>query len=189
MVTTKAAFIEDVDLFDAGFFGISPREALAMDPQQRLLLELSWHALEDAGVPADQVLGSDTGVFIGISSSDYASLQRPLENLASVGPYFGTGTSASFAAGRLSYILGLHGPSFAVDTACSSSLVAVHLACRSLLAHECDFALAGGVNLMLSPLGGVYVSQIRSVSPQGRCRPYDEAADGNVRVEGAAGIV
>src|SRR4029077_2595792 len=181
MITIRAGYINDVELFDADFFGISPREATAMDPQQRLLLELSWHALEDAGLAPDQLRDSETGTFIGICSNDYAALQRPLDNLASIGPYFGTGTACSFAAGRLSYVLGLQGPSFAVDTACSSSLVAIHLACRSLLDGECDLALAGGVNLILSPLGGIYVSQIRSASPRGRCCAFDASADGYVR--------
>ena len=134
MYTRHGAFVADVDRFDPGFFGISPREARSLDPQQRLLLEVAWEALEHAGQAPDRLAGTDTGVFVGIGTNDYAHLQARAGAIDDVDPYFATGTSHSVAAGRLSYVLGLQGPSVAVDTACSSSLVAVHLACQSLRA-------------------------------------------------------
>ena len=149
MYTRHGAFLDQVDRFDPQFFGIAPREAVSLDPQHRLLLEVTWEALEHAGMPPDALLGTKTGVFVGICSSDYGHLQL----MAGEAPdaYFGTGNALSAAAGRLSYVLGLQGPSLSVDTACSSSLVAVHLACQSLRRGECRVALAGGVNLMLAP--------------------------------------
>ncbi|TMC21995.1 MAG: polyketide synthase [Chloroflexi bacterium] len=141
---------ENVGDFDARFFGISPREAVEMDPQQRMLLEVSWQALERAGIPPRQLKGTQTGVFIGIIGSEYALLPR--EDIA-VNPYRLTGTIANIASGRISYILGVHGPSISLDTACSSSLVAVHLACESLRRGESSLALAGGVSLMIAPSG------------------------------------
>ncbi|HSR49173.1 MAG TPA: polyketide synthase, partial [Acidobacteriota bacterium] len=189
MSTRWGGFIERPEDFDAAFFSISPREAASMDPQQRLVLEVAWEALEGAGQTLENLRGSDTGVFIGIGGSDYAQLHRPLENPSAINPYFGSGTCPSFAAGRLSYFLGLEGPSLAVNTACSSSLVAVHQACQSLRSAESGLALAGGVNLVLSPVGGIYVSQVRAVSPQGRCKVFDQSADGYVRAEGCGIVV
>ena len=130
--TRRGGFLDAVDGFDPHFFGIAPREAVRMDPQQRLLLEVAWEALEHAGQAPRQLAGSRTGVFVGISGSDYAQLQIAAGSLESLDAYFGAGTAHSVAAGRLSYVLGLQGPSISVDTACSSSLVAVHLACQSL---------------------------------------------------------
>ncbi|MEE3221157.1 MAG: type I polyketide synthase, partial [Planctomycetota bacterium] len=185
MYTRRAALLDDVDQFDPSFFGIAPREAEAMDPQQRLLLEVSWEALEHAGVAGDELANSETGIFVGISNSDYARLG---EGTATIDPYVGTGTSSSIAAGRLSYFLGLHGPCLAVDTACSSSLVAVHLAIQNLRDGECHTALAGGVNLILHPASMIALSKLRALSPNGVCRTFDDAADGYVRGEGC-GIV
>jgi hypothetical protein len=150
MYTRYGGFIDQVDSFDAQFFGIAPREAISMDPQQRLLLEVTWEAIENAGLPPDRLAGSRTGVFMGIFSNDYYYLQMRGGD-AHIDAYTGTGNTASVAAGRLSYILGLQGPNMAIDTACSSSLVAVHLASQSLRSGESDLALAGGVNLILSP--------------------------------------
>ncbi|MFT4978102.1 MAG: acyl transferase domain-containing protein/acyl carrier protein, partial [Myxococcota bacterium] len=149
--TGFGAFLEDVDSFDAAFFGISPREASRMDPHQRLLLEVVWEALEDAGLPEESLRGSATGTFIGVSNADHQHRvsQLPAEDLDL---YTATGSLHAFAAGRLAYILGLNGPTMAIDTACSSSLVAVHQAAQSLRSGECDLALAGGVNLILSPV-------------------------------------
>ena len=172
--------------FDAAFFGISPREALSLDPQHRLLLEVSWEALEDAAQAPSALLGSSTGVFIGISTHDYARL---LESAGEVSAYFGTGNAFSTAAGRLSYTLGLTGPSLAIDTACSSSLAAIHAACQSLRLEECEQALAGGVNLILTPENSLVFSQARMLAPDGRCKVFDAAADGYVRGEGCGVIL
>ncbi|HKY44287.1 MAG TPA: beta-ketoacyl synthase N-terminal-like domain-containing protein, partial [Pyrinomonadaceae bacterium] len=189
MNTRWGGFINDIDKFDAAFFGISPREANSLDPQQRVLLEVSWEALEDAGQATDKLSGSQTGVFIGICRNDYGQLHGVTEEPARIDAYFGTGNASSFAAGRISYLLGLHGPSLVVDTACSSSLVAVHLACRSLRAGECRMALAGGVNLILSPVVNIYLSQLRTFAPDGRCKAFDDRADGYVRGEGCGVVV
>ncbi|MEU2281080.1 aminotransferase class I/II-fold pyridoxal phosphate-dependent enzyme [Streptomyces sp. NPDC013178] len=176
-------FLDRVDEFDARFFGISAREAERMDPQQRLLLETAWQTLEDAGIAPTASAGTDTGVFVGVSSHDYAQLQLP--RLDAVDLYTATGNAQAVAANRLSYVLDLRGPSLAVDTACSSSLVAVHMACRSLRSGECRTALAGGVNLMLTPGLTVAFADGRMLGPGGRCRTFDDAADGYVRGEGA----
>ena len=161
--TTHGAYLADIDLFDAEFFGVSDRDAVALDPQQRALLEVTWHAFEDAGRVPDPARGLPAGVFVGVSTSDYAdALSRSGTDW---GGTLSRGTSHSLAAGRLSYALGLRGPSLAVDTACSSSLVAVHLACRSLRAGECDLAVAAGVNLIMSPLITVDLAQVGLLSP------------------------
>src|SRR5262249_35617556 len=139
---------ESVAGFEPQFFGISPREAHSLDPQQRLLLETSWEALEDAGLVPSRLVGSRTGVFVGLCFHDYAARVMTADR---IDPYGGLGTATSVAAGRIAYVLGLQGPTFVVDTACSSSLVSTHLACQSLRQGECDAALAGGVNLMLAP--------------------------------------
>ena len=176
-----------MDLFDPQFFGISPRVAETMDPQQRLLLEVSWEGLENAGIAATRLAGTRTGVFIGISSNDYSRLNAG-HSLGSDG-YSGTGNAFSIAANRLSYLLDLRGPSWAVDTACSSSLVAVHQACQSLSQKECDLALAGGVNLMLSPELTITFSQARMLAADGRCKAFDADANGYVRGEGCGIVV
>jgi acyl transferase domain-containing protein/acyl carrier protein len=187
MATRWGGFLEQVDQFDAAFFGISPREAQSMDPQQRLLLEVTWEALEHAAQPVHRLAGSKSGVFIGVLGNDYAYLD--IADPLNIGAYNGTGTSHSIAAGRLSYVLDLRGPCVALDTACSSSLVAVHLACQSLRTHESDMALAGGVNLILSPLSTIGASHMRMMAADGRCKTFDRRADGFVRGEGCGIVV
>ncbi len=182
MLTSRGGYLDGVDLFDAPLFGISAREAAFMDPQQRLVLETVWRALEDAGLPPARLAGSRTGVFIGISNFDYNRLI--CRSRAQLDAYASTGTILAISANRVSYVLNLRGPSLAVDTACSSSLVAAHLARQSLLAGECDVALCGGVNLILSPEVTVILTQGGLLSPGGRCRSFDAAADGYVRGEG-----
>ncbi|MCC7360823.1 MAG: polyketide synthase, partial [Anaerolineales bacterium] len=188
MYTRWGGFIRGVDLFDPQFFGITPREAVSLDPQQRLLLEVAWETLEHAGLPPDQLVGTKTGVFVGMMTNDYAQLNMHGYDPARVDVYSGSGVDASFAAGRLSYVLGLQGPSLVVETACSSALVAIHLACQSLRAGESDLALAGGVNLILSPEATLYSCRIRSMAADGRCKTFDARADGYVRGEGC-GVV
>jgi phthiocerol/phenolphthiocerol synthesis type-I polyketide synthase C len=187
MYTRAGGFIADIDKFDAGFFGISPREARRIDPQQRLLLELTWEAFESAGIVPARIAQSQTGVFVGISVSDYAALQR--EEPDRVDPYVMSGSALSNAANRISYIFDLHGPSFIVDTACSSSLVAVHEACVSLWTGESSLAIAAGVHALLSPSATVGFSKARMLSPTGRCHPFDAAGDGYVRSEGGGVVV
>ncbi|MBL1261542.1 MAG: SDR family NAD(P)-dependent oxidoreductase [Thiotrichaceae bacterium] len=180
-------FIDDVECFDATLFGISPREARSVDPQQRLLLQTAWHALEHAQIAPDSLSGSNTSVFVGISNNDYFRLQGDSE--MGWDAYAGTGSALSVAANRISYLLGLEGPSMAIDTACSSSLVAVHQACRSLAHRESHLALVGGVNLVLSADYGEIFSQANMLSPTGRCHTFDEEADGYVRGEGCGFVV
>jgi len=187
MSTRYGGFLKQVDGFDAEFFGISPREMINLDPQQRLLMEVSWEALENANQMPQRVFGSRTGVFVGISSHDYSFQQ--LKDLSNIDAYFGTGYGSSVAAGRLSYTLGLTGPSLAVDTACSSSLVAVHLACQSLRHRECEQALAGGVNLILSPEVYIAFSKAKMLAADGHCKTFDMAADGFVRSEGCGVVI
>ncbi|MCC7383298.1 MAG: SDR family NAD(P)-dependent oxidoreductase [Deltaproteobacteria bacterium] len=179
-------FIEGVDRFDPEPFGISPREAVRMDPQQRVLLEVSWQALEDAGRAPAAMAGTKAGVFIGIYQSDYAFKQ--LEDLAHLDAYTTSGMSHAIAANRVSFAFDLRGPSLAIDTACSSSLVTIHMACQSLLSGESDWALAGGVNLMLSPLPNIPIGKWGMFAGDGRCKTFDARADGFVRGEGC-GVV
>jgi acyl transferase domain-containing protein/acyl carrier protein len=188
MYTRHGGFLDHVDRFDPQFFGISPREAVSLDPQQRLLLEVTWEALEHAGLSPERLAGSSTGVFIGISSNDFSQLALSLEP-AEIDHYMGSGISHSVASGRLSYILGLKGPSLSLDTACSSSLVAVHLACQSLRDRECDLALTGGVNLLFAPEVSVSHSRAQMLAADGRCKAFDAAADGFVRAEGCGVVV
>jgi natural product biosynthesis luciferase-like monooxygenase protein len=186
MYTRWGGFIDDVDQFDPQSFGLSPREAESMDPQQRLVLEVASEAIQDAGLAPSKLKGSRTGVFIGVQSYDYFTL------IASTGAeldaHTATGNAHSIVANRLSYLLDLRGPSLAVDTACSSSLVALHLACQSLRLGESSFALAGGVNLILSPEVTIALSQARMMAADGRCKSFDVRADGYVRSEGC-GVV
>src|SRR5690606_16218267 len=149
MTTQHGGFIANVDRFDAEFFGISPREAASMDPQQRLMLQVAWEALEDAGHAGAGLAGSNTGVYLGVSNNDYGRALFAHRDL--IDAYFATGNAFSVVAGRLAYVLGLQGPAVVVDTACSSSLVALHQACQGLRLRECDMALAGAVNLILTP--------------------------------------
>ena len=186
--TRRGGFVRQLDEFDPQFFGIAPREAVQMDPQHRLLLEVSWEALEHAGQAPDRLAGSRTGVFVGITGSDYAHLLLQADP-AEVDAYCVTGNSPNFAAGRLSYLLGLQGPSMTLDTACSSSLVAVHLACQSLRSGESRMALAGGTNVILTPEHTVLLSKARMLASDGRCKTFDEAADGYVRGEGCGVVV
>ncbi|MEV4410633.1 beta-ketoacyl synthase N-terminal-like domain-containing protein [Catellatospora sp. NPDC049609] len=185
----RGAFLADVETFDADFFGISPLEAGEIDPQQRLLLETAWAAMEDSGRPREKWAGSRTGVYAGILAMDYTLLHAKTAGIGSINPYYASGKEFSFAAGRIGYVFGLHGPSMMVNAACSSSLIAVHLACQALRAGECDTALAGGVNLLLAPELSVFMSKVRALSPSGSCRPFDTTADGVVRGEGAAMVV
>jgi thioester reductase-like protein len=182
-----AGLIDDVDKFDASFFGITPREAEAIDPQQRLLLETAWHALEDAGLKPVTLSGSRTGVFIGIANNEYSRIYG--DALLATNRYAGTGNAMSIAANRISYLLNLQGPSLAIDTACSSSLVAVHQACSSLNNSECSLALAGGVNLILSPQLSRMLDRAGMLAPDGKCKPFDKAANGYVRGEGCGVVV
>jgi phthiocerol/phenolphthiocerol synthesis type-I polyketide synthase C len=178
--TRAGGFLDRVDGFDAEFFGLSPREARQMDPQQRLLLELAWEAHEDAGIAPRSRAGSDTGVFVGISSNDYASLV----GAGWPDAYSNTGSSFSIAANRISYIFNFHGPSVASDTACSSSIVCVHQACMSLLAGECSTALAGGVSILSHIRPWLGFARASMLSPTGRCKSFDASGDGYVRSEG-----
>jgi amino acid adenylation domain-containing protein/thioester reductase-like protein len=185
--TRWGGFLEQVDQFDCHFFGISPREAARMDPQQRLLLETAWEALEDAGQTLERLAGTSTGVFIGIATNDYGRIQ--LGDPALIDAYAGTGNALSIAANRLSYVFDFRGPSLAVDTACSSSLVAVHLACQSLRNGESTLALAGGVNLILSPDITINFTKAGALAPDGRCKTFDARANGFVRSEGVGIVV
>jgi myxalamid-type polyketide synthase MxaB len=189
MYVRRSGFVDDIDQFEPQFFGISPREAVSMDPQQRLLLEVAWEALEYAGLIPGKLTGSQTGVFIGISTNDYSRLHLGSSDMSYIDPYMGTGTAFSVAAGRLSYTLGLHGPNIALDTACSSSLVGVHLACQSLRSGQANLALAGGVNVILSPESTISMSKARALAPDGRSKTFDASADGYSRGEGCGIVV
>lgn len=188
MATRWGGFMDDVREFDAELFGIVPREAATMDPQQRILLETTWAALEDSALAADRLRSTRTGVYVGMCSSDYFR-QLMSSDINTIDMYVATGNSPSVASGRISYILGLDGPSMTIDTACSSSLVAVHLACQSLWTGETDLALAAGVNLILSPEGTVSMSQAGAMALDGRCKSFDSSGDGFVRSEGCGVVV
>ena len=183
MNTKWGGFLDQVDQFDPEFFDLGEREAACMDPQQRLLLEVAWEAFEDAGIAPGGLAGSKTGVFIGICSPDYGGMH------AIPPPRGNTGVSLSIAANRLSYWFDLTGPSFVVDTACSASLIALHLAAKSLRDRECNVAMAGGVNVTLSPTTTVAFAQAGMMAPDGRCKTFDAAADGYVRGEGCGLVV
>jgi phthiocerol/phenolphthiocerol synthesis type-I polyketide synthase C len=185
--TWAAGIVDDVWGFDPTVFGISPREAEQMDPQQRLLLELAWEALEDAGIRPSSIAGSDVGVFVGGSSTDYANVRWG--DVAGMDSHFATGNALSILANRISYIFDLHGPSVTVDTACSSSLVALHQAMEALRAGRVDTAIVGGVNVLASPFSFISFSQASMLSPTGLCRAFSANADGYVRSEGAAIVV
>ena len=187
MVTKRGGFLSQVDLFDPQFFGISPREATTLDPQQRLLLETAVEALESAGVDIDRLAGSSTGVFTGITTTDYGQLTQ-LGGSEHSDVYAATGVAHNAAAGRLAFTFGLQGPCTSIDSACSSSLVAVHLACQSLRTRESDLALAGGVNVILSPDATVLFSRWGMMAPDGHCKTFAATADGFVRSEGCAVI-
>ena len=190
MSTRWGGFLSDIDQFDPHFFGISPREAASMDPQQRVLLEVTWEALENAGQPPEQLAGTRTGVFVGIGGFDYSNvIINYKDHLQVINAYLGTGNAHSIAANRISYLLDLRGPSMAVDTACSSSLVAIHMACDSLRVAQSDLAIAGAVNLILSPEATIAFSHARMMAPDGRCKTFDAKADGYVRAEGCGVVI
>jgi len=188
IATRWGGFLDGLDRFDPQLFGIAPREARSLDPQQRLLLEVAWEALERAGIAPDALRGSSTGVYIGVCNNDYG--QRLLEgDDTDFDMYLSTGNASSVASGRLSYVLGLQGPAMTIDTACSSSLVAVHLAVQALRTGGCRAALAGGVNVILSPKTTMTLSRARMMAADGRCKPFDARADGFVRGEGCGLVV
>src|ERR1700737_1114827 len=187
-VARRGGFVDGLDQFDPQFFGISLREAPYVDPLHRLLLETTWEAIEDAGLVLDLEKGTDIGVFVGISHSDYQGIQHTVTDRAGISAHTSTGTAHSIAANRISYCLNLRGPSIAVDTACSSGLTAVHLACEQILAGRCKVAIAGGATVLISPDGFIGFSQAGMLSPEGKCKAFDASANGFVRSEGA-GVV
>lgn len=187
MNTRYGGFLEGIDLFDHGFFGISAKEAARLDPQQRLMLEVTWEAFEDAGIPAEKLAGSRTGVFVGSMGSEYDWLQA--RDLRLVNAYSPTGSAQCVIANRLSYAFDLTGPSMTLDSACSSSLVAIATACRSLWSGESDQAVAGGVAVMVHPGPTVGMSKLTALTPDGRCKTFDARANGYVRSEGAGAVV
>ncbi|WP_413541006.1 aminotransferase class III-fold pyridoxal phosphate-dependent enzyme [Burkholderia thailandensis] len=186
VLTRRAATIDGADLFDPDFFGLSRRDAREMDPRQRLMLKTAWWALEDAGMPGWGLGGRSVGVFLGASNGEFGGAHA---QLSAIGASTAAGHATSVLANRLSYLLGLTGPSLVVDTACSSSLVAVHLACAALRAGECELAIAGGVSLMLRPDASVAFSRARMLAADGRSKPFSASADGYGRGEGAGAVV
>lgn len=180
-------FLNQIDQFDPFFFGISPIEAKYMDPQQRLLMELAHEAIDHAGDSKEALEGSKTGVFVGISVNEYS--QHQLDDPRNIVAHTGTGSALSIAANRISYYYNLHGPSMAIDTACSSSLTAIHLACQSLRSRESSLAIAGGVNMILSPAHSIAFTKAGVLAPDGRCKTFDARADGYVRGEGGGLVV
>lgn len=185
----SGGFLAGIDELDCSFFGLAPAEAPHIDPQHRLLLQMAWEAIESGGLPLAALQKHQTGVFVGIGSDDYAHLTFDNRRLQDISVYSGTGNSRAVAAGRISFLLGLTGPSFAIDTACSSALAAVHQAVMSLQAGECDYALAGGVNLVLSPHNIVSRCRLGTLSPTGQSRSFDDGADGFALGEGCGMVV
>jgi acyl transferase domain-containing protein/D-arabinose 1-dehydrogenase-like Zn-dependent alcohol dehydrogenase len=181
-------FLDGIDGFDPEFFGISPREAVWIDPQQRLVLETAWEGLERAGYAPSALRGSRTGVYVGVGANEYSYVLSS-NSLEDIEAQFATGNATSVIAGRVAFALGLEGPAVSLDTACSSSLVAIHTACQALHTGDCDLALAGGVNVLLSPVITIATSRARMLSPDGRCKTFDAAADGYVRSEGCGMLV
>jgi len=189
IATDRGGFLDEVDKFDATLFGIAPREARSMDPQQRLFLETAWAALEHAGIAPDSLSGSKTSVFCGVTGSDYAYIQLGAQDPELLDAHFTSGIAHSIVSGRLSYLLGLQGPSVTLDTACSSSLVAIHQAVNSLRKGETRMAIAGGVNKILSPELFIALSRAHMLAPDGRCKTFDASADGFARGEGCGVLV
>lgn len=190
MVTRRGGFLSEIDQFDPQFFGISPREANLLDPQQRLLLRTTWEALEDGGISAESLAGTEVGVFVGGFTLDYQLLQNQgRTSRYRFKTHSATGMMMTMLANRISFAFDFRGPSMTIDTACSSSLVAVHLAALSIWNGECDLALAGGVNIMIGPNTAIAESKSGFLSPDGRCKAFDESADGYARGEGGAVVV
>src|SRR5690606_10436686 len=187
-VPHKAGLLDRIDGFDAEFFGIAGREAQLMDPQQRIFLEVAWEALESAGIPPSSLKGSRTGVFVGTTTTDYLHLLNQRLAGSELDAYMVSGNTLNATAGRVSYTLGLQGPAMAIDTACSSSLVAIDRACRSVRDGESRLAIAGGVNLVLTPEFLLSLARWGMLAPDGHCKTFDAAADGFVRAEGC-GVV
>ncbi|MEN6405045.1 MAG: amino acid adenylation domain-containing protein [Thermoguttaceae bacterium] len=187
MCTRWGGFLKNIDRFDNHFFGISDREASRIDPQQRILLELTWEALEDAGLPPAGLRGQKIGVFVGIAQSEYGLMLS--SDLDLTDAHVAAGTSLCLAANRLSFVFGLHGPSLSLDTACSSSLVALHLACQSIRSGDCDAALVGGANMLLSPIGTINLTKAGFCATDGCVHAFDAAATGYVRSEGVGVVV
>ena len=190
IVTRRGGFLSEIDQFDPQFFGISPREANSLDPQQRLLLHTTWEALEDGGISADSLAGTDVGVFVGGFTLDYQLLQNQgRTSRYRFKSHSATGMMMTMLANRISYAFDFRGPSMTIDTACSSSLVAVHLAAQSIWNGECDLALAGGVNIMIGPNTAIAESKSGFLAPEGRSKAFDDSADGYARGEGGAVVV
>ncbi|MFI5507923.1 type I polyketide synthase [Mycobacterium sp. NPDC051804] len=190
VVTRRGGFLSEIDQFDPQFFGISPREAHSLDPQQRLLLHVTWEALEDGGISADSLAGTDVGVFVGGFTLDYQLLQNQgRTSRYRFKSHSATGMMMTMLANRISHAFDFRGPSMSIDTACSSSLVAVHLAAQSIWSGESDLAVAGGVNVMIGPNTAIAESKSGFLSPEGRSKAFDDSADGYARGEGAAVVV
>lgn len=185
----KLGLIEQIKCFDANFFGISPREAKLLEPQQRIFLQCAYKALEHANYPAESLRGTLTGVFAGVGPNEYyAQLEKSGFSNEELSVYSITGNVLNLIPGRVAYTFDLKGPSISVDTACSSSMVAVHYACQSLKNHEIDYALAGGVNILLMPESNITLCRAKALSPEGLCKTFDERADGYARSEGCGVI-
>ena len=180
-------FMNDIDSFDAKFFGITPREAELMDPQHRIFIETVWMTIEDAGYKPSDLWNTKTGVYVGVSTLEYNDILK--ENGVAVQAQTATGNAHSVLANRISYMLNLHGPSEPIDTACSSSLTAIHHASEAIRHGECDMAIAGGVNVLLSPTLFISFSKAGMLSPDGKCKTFDENANGYVRGEGCGAIL
>ncbi len=189
MYVKEGGFIDNPDAFDIDLFQMTEREARYLDPQQRLFLELVWRCLEKSGIPIHNLKGTKTGVYLGISTHDYAMHSIYSGKPEATDIYSFTGSAFSMASGRLSYMLGLKGPSISIDTACSSSLVCIHEACQGLRLGDCNLAIAGGVNMMLTPEHTIQFCKVNALSPASRCKVFDARADGYVRSEGCGVII